>query len=286
MTPTTLRASRTARAIRILPRKPRGSAVIEFTVIGPLLMMTGLSMLQVGLLSFTRNQYNHASFMAARAGSVANASLGSIETAYASALVPIYGGGTSPVQLQAAFDRALSDVRSNARIDILNPTAESFTDFNSPALQARYRLPDSRHVIPNSGQSFKPASVILPRSGQNIQDANLLKLRITMGYRPQVPLVGRLYTRYLQWQDNGADPAASALIDAGRIPVVTHVTVQMQSDAIEGSNASTPGPGKGGHPNAPGDPSAPAGPAPDCGSAFCTEPPPASPEPTPEPPCL
>ncbi|MFT5591183.1 MAG: hypothetical protein ACI9ZF_003379 [Bradyrhizobium sp.] len=272
---------------RIPLRQQRGSAVIEFTVIGPLLVMMGLSMLQVGLLYFTRNQYNHASFMAARAGSVANANLGSIETAYASALVPVYGGGTTPSQVQFAFDRALSDVRSNARIDILNPTTESFADFNSPALQARYRLPDNRHVIPNSGQPFKPASVVLPRSGQNIQDANLLKLRITMGYRPQVPLIGRLTTRFLQWQDSGADPVVSALIHAGRIPVVTHITVQMQSDAIEGRNASTPGPGNGGRPTGPGDPSAPAGPAPDCGSAFCTKsPPPASPEPTPEPPCL
>ncbi|MFT5535264.1 MAG: hypothetical protein ACI8WM_002202 [Burkholderiaceae bacterium] len=280
MTPTT------AFTTCIPTRKLRGSAVIEFTVIGPLLMMTGLSMLQYGLLYFTKNQYNHASFMAARAGSVANASLGSIETAYARALVPIYGGGTTSTRRQAAFDLALQDVRANARIDILNPTADSFTDFNSPALQARYRLPDSQHVIPNSGQLFKPASVVLPRSGQNIQDANLLKLRITMGYRPQVPLVGRLTMRYLQWQDSGGDPAASALIHAGRIPVVTHVTVQMQSDAIEGRSMSTPGPGNGGRPTGPGDPPAPTGPAPDCGSAFCTEPPPASPESTPEPPCF
>ncbi|WP_344762485.1 TadE family protein [Actimicrobium antarcticum] len=267
--------------------KQQGSAVIEFTVIGPLLVMMGLSILQYGLLYFAKNQYNHASFMAARAGSVTNASLTSIEQAYAAALVPIYGGGTNPAMLQAAFARALSDVQANARIDILNPTSESFTDFNSPILQARYGLQGGRHVIPNSGQAFKPASIVMPQSGQNIQDANLLKLRITMGYRPQVPLVGQIYTRYLRWLDNGADPAASALIKAGRIPVVTHVTLQMQSDAIEGSSFSTSGPIHGVPPTDPGNPRSPAGPAPDCGSAFCTEPAsPSASEPPLEPPCF
>jgi outer membrane protein OmpA-like peptidoglycan-associated protein len=254
--------------------------MVEFTVIGPLITLLGLAMLQYGLLYFTKNQYNHASFMAARAGSTGHADIGTIENAYARALVPLYGGGTDPAKLEASYQRALADVKAQSRIELLNPTAESYRDFNSSQLQARYNLPDSKHVIPNSGQAYRPASVISPLSGQNIQDANLLKLRITTGYRPQVPLVGAIYARYLKWADDGSSAARTALLDAGRIPVVTHVTVQMQSDAIEGPTVTSPGMGNGGAPADPGMPPGPTSPPPACATAFCTKPP-SDPAPTP-----
>ena len=258
--------------------------MVEFTVIGPLITLLGLAMLQYGLLYFTKNQYNHASFMAARAGSTSHANIGTIEDAYARALVPLFGGGTDPVALQASYQRALADVKAQSRIELLNPTAESYRDFNSPQLQARYNLPDSKHVIPNSGQAFRPASVISPLSRQNIQDANLLKLRITTGYRPQVPLVGAISARYLKWADDGTSTARTALLVAGRIPVVTHVTVQMQSDAIEGPTVTSPGMGNGGAPTDPGMPPGPTSPPPPCATAFCSQAPSEpSPAPTPTP---
>ena len=75
-------------AIRSHSRQ-RGSAMVEFAVVGPLITLLGLATLQYGLLFFSKNQINHASFMAARAGSVDHAKLKSVTTAYANALAPI-----------------------------------------------------------------------------------------------------------------------------------------------------------------------------------------------------
>lgn len=66
--PTT--APRTAPA-----RAARGSAMVEFTVVGPLITMIGLSILQYGMLFFAKNQINHASFMAAREGATNHADI-------------------------------------------------------------------------------------------------------------------------------------------------------------------------------------------------------------------
>jgi outer membrane protein OmpA-like peptidoglycan-associated protein len=75
----------------------------------------------------------------------------------------------------------------------------------------------------------------------------------------------------------GADDAFKlALIDDGRIPIVTTATLRMQSDAIRNTAmVSSPGPGNDGKPTDPGPP--PKGePLPTCGYSdpSCTVPPP------------
>ena len=75
-------------------------------------------------------------------------------------------------------------------------------------------------------------------SGQTLQDANLLKIRITHGYKPKVWLMGMIHSKFLAWTDTGRDSFATQLIANGRIPVVTHVTVEMQSEALETKNSN------------------------------------------------
>ena len=252
-----------------LPTRIRGSAMIEFTVVAPIITLIGLSTVQYGLMFFAKNQYNHAAFMAARAGSTGNADLAKIREAYTRALVPLYGGGTSTAKLATSYQRARADVQANVQIDMLNPTKESFDDFYDPQLQAT--LGGGVHrVIANGGLAHKKAAIVPSASGQNIHDANLLKLRITQGYQPQVPVVGALYARYLHWLDDGSSAVNSRLINAGRIPMVAHVVLHMQSDAIEnGAEISIPGIGNGGNPVNPGTPPQSSKPPMACATTLC-----------------
>src|SRR6218665_3139590 len=82
----------------VAPRQ-RGSAMVEFVVVGPIITLFGLAILQYGLLFFSRNQINQASFMAARAGTMAHAKLSDIRETYLSAMVPLYGGGRNSDEL-------------------------------------------------------------------------------------------------------------------------------------------------------------------------------------------
>jgi len=264
-----------------LPRRTRqrGSAMIEFAVVGPLIAMLGLGLLQYGMLFFAKNQINYATFMAGRAGSVGHADLGAVQQAYIRALAPMYGGGETLTEVAEAAVKAGADVAGNLRIELLNPTKESFNDWNDPALQALMKT-GGRRVIPNSTQAARGLA-IGSASGQSLQDANLLKIKITHGYLPKIPFVSKFYITYLKWLDPHTDAFYSKLVDAGRIPVVTHVTVEMQSDAIESdATVSAPGLGNGRKPTNPGDPPASDNPPPDCTNLGCD--PPADP---PEPAC-
>jgi outer membrane protein OmpA-like peptidoglycan-associated protein len=145
---------------------------------------------------------------------------------------------------------------------LLNPTKESFADWNDPALQAivgkgKAKGGGDARVIPNSGLSAQSIKVG-PTSGQSIQDANLIKLRITQGYQPKIPLVRGIYATALQFLDNKSDTFYTALLADERIPVVSYVTLHMQSDAIEPeSPVSSPGPGNNGTPTDPNPPAPP-----------------------------
>lgn len=273
-----LRADAMPAAVASNPARQRGSAMIEFTVVGPIITLFGLSMVQYGMLFFAKDQITHAGFMAAREGANANASLDKVYLAYVRALVPMYGGGQTAPELAGSLAKAAADIGPNSvgnvNIELLNPTRESFDDWNDPALQNKLKT-GSRRVIPNSGQAYKDQKVGAT-SGQTLQDANLIKLRITHGYRPKVPLVGNIYGIYLKWLDPHTDAFHTKLVDDGRIPVVSHITLHMQSDAIEpGAPVSSPGAGNGGNPvnpsppDNPANPPAPTSPPPNCTNNHC-----------------
>jgi uncharacterized membrane protein (UPF0127 family) len=262
--------------------KQRGSAMIEFAVVGPLIALLGLGTLQYAMVFFAKNQINYASFMAAREGSFAHADLTVVQQAYVRGLAPMYGGGETPEELAQSVAKAAADMAGNMQITMLNPTKESFSEWNDEKLQTLLKT-NSRHVIPN----FALASRIKPdevksSSGQSLQDANLLKLKITHGYLPKVPVIGKLYLAFLKWADQHTDGFQTKLINDGRVPVVTHITLEMQSDAIEPDDlVSTPGMGNGGKPANPGNPPITQGPPPDCTDLSCRPAPQPAPDPAP-----
>lgn len=277
---------------KLARRRQRGAAMTEFVVVGPAITIMGLATVQYGMLYNAKNMVNHASFMAARAGSFSNAKFDSIQQAYLRALLPLYGGGRTETKRAESASNVANDLLNpehpRLRIELLNPTKESFDDWSDPKLQADLKL--KKRVIPNGNLAYKLADaatakrlgtdntykdfngeLVKKNSGQSLTDANLLKLRITHGYKPSVPLMGLIYTKFLKWSDPKDDPVRTAMIEDGRIPIVSNVTVQMQSDAYEpDSPVSIPGEGNHGAPKDPGEPPGPTEPPPKCATMGCT----------------
>ena len=256
-------------------RRQVGAALTEMVIVAPWFLFIVLCIWQAALVYYAKSSVNYAAFEAARAGSVNGASTTSINVAFQKAMLPYYGGGTTAAELAATATRAATDLTAEAvRIEILSPTVESFSDYNSPALQAA--LHETQPVIPNTGLD----ELLCPRdvpscksdpetnaSGQTLLDANLLKLRVTYGIPParQMPMVGKFYTWVLTMLGAGTDDAfKQALLLAGRIPVVTSTVIRMQSDAVKNSAMiSSPGKGNDGKP-VPPDPGDPGPVVPQC----------------------
>ncbi|WP_428505726.1 TadE/TadG family type IV pilus assembly protein [Roseateles sp.] len=267
--------------------RQQGASIVETMLVLPTLLFLVLAIWQAALGYHAKNSLNYASFEAARAGSVSNAKLSSIHAAFQKAMLPYYGGGRSLAELADTAAKAAKDLDAAAlRIEIISPTPESFRDYNSPALQAA--LKTGEPVLPNVGLDELSCPRDVPgcqkdpktnASGQTLLDANLLKLRVTYGIPPskQMPMLGKFYTWALGKLGAGSGDAFKlALIKAGRIPVVSHAVVRMQSDAIRNSAmVSSPGPGNDGTPTDPG-PGPVTPPLPTCpwwdpACSICTE---------------
>lgn len=224
------------RRLRAVGRRGRqsGATMVEFTLVAPLITLVGLLCLQWALTFHGRNQLHLAGFMAARAGSTAQAQPAAIEAAHARALAPLYGGGRSLAEVEQSALRARADLSGRVRIQIVNPSLESFADWSDPTLQAR--LGAARRVIPNDGLTLlsqDEARRVGRRSGQTLADANQLRLRITTGLPLQVPFAAPLVSRVLQWSDDGQDAFVTGLLAEGRMPMTVDVMVRMQSHAME-----------------------------------------------------
>ena len=245
------------------PFSQHGATLVEFVIVGPLVLFIMLVLMQYALLFHAKSQLNYATFEAARAGTVSNARPEAMRTAFDRAMTGYHGGGTTTAELALSRAKALAEAPF-ARIEILSPTKESFDDYHSPALATRLGAP--RRVIPNANLAHLACPIDRPgckhdpasnASGQTLHDANLLKLRITYGIpaQKQIPLAGPFMARALAVLDpTDRDAFRAGLVADGRIPIVAHTVMRMQSPAIENGNASSPGAGNAGKPRDPGPP--------------------------------
>jgi hypothetical protein len=223
--------------------KQRGATLVEAAVVVPLLLTLVLLGMQVALVFHARSTVTYATFQAARAGSVAHADVGAMQAAFRKAMLAYYGGGRNAAELaQTALNAAMDLQAHSVRLEILSPTAQSFDDYNSVQLQEKYKT--AQRVIPQSGLDElrcpreRPSCPWDPRSnssGQTLQDANLLQLRITYGIprAKQLPIAGLLFTRGAAlFGLAGSDAFVAGLLAQGRIPLVAQTVIRMQSDAI------------------------------------------------------
>jgi hypothetical protein len=164
-------------------RKARGQAMVEYLIVLPALLMLVLGAIQFALLYQAKSALNHATFMAARQGAVKNAKALSIKDALAAGLTPLFT--FSPDLGGLAKGRAIAMIEVfnplTTTIEILSPTSAAADDFaaDDPA-------DSSKRLIPNDNLMYRPTSVG-GSSGVNIQDANLLKIRVTYCTRLIVP---------------------------------------------------------------------------------------------------
>ena len=125
----------------------------------------------------------------------------------------------------------------------------AFQDFGRPNARRQIELPNDALTYrdPQAGA----------RSGESIQDANLLKVRVTYGAPLIVPLVNRLIVAWVSTVTPGLSPTERAYLAAGRLPIVAQAIVRLQTPALQ-SIAMTRGipgaPNGGGNPGMGGGP--------------------------------
>jgi predicted RNA-binding protein YlqC (UPF0109 family) len=212
--------------------RQRGGATAEFLFAAPALLLLGMSGMQALFFYDAKNTLSYAAFEAAREGAVTHAQTGNMRRELAVRLSPIFGGDGSSTEAVESMAEAMVEVHNPlfTKIQVLNPTKEAFDDFGVKNSE------NNKTEIPNDNLKFRSRQVG-SSSGVNIQDANILKVKVTYGYKLEVPIINAILPSVLKW----TDPGNIAYYAAGRIPVTAVATVRMQSPAWPDNNASADG---------------------------------------------
>jgi len=183
-----------------LAKKNTGQAMVETVVIMFTLMLLVLGIIQFALVYNAKTTLNYATFEATRAGALNYGNTQAIQYAFAGAMSPLYasvdaadGAIDSVNAVQTARNRVFTEIQNfgttgSACFEQLNPPTSAFN---------AHQITDSagRDVIPNDHLKYRTAE--LKGSTVNIQDANLLKLKVTYCYPLYVPLVATVVKRLM-----------------------------------------------------------------------------------------
>lgn len=159
--------------------RQRGQATIEYIYVLPILLLLFLASLQFIFIYEAKQTLNYATFVGTRAGALNGGSMAAIKDGLAAGLAPLYAqkfGTRTELQAIKEGRRTARDELANpklARIQIVNPTPAALGAFGG--------------TIPNDNLMYRDPTVL--KSNMNVQDANLLKVRVTYCARLVVPLV-------------------------------------------------------------------------------------------------
>jgi len=195
-------------------RRASGASIVEFMIVGPLLILMGMGLVQTGLVFHNKSALDFALQEAARVGSVNYGDLDAISRGLRNGLIPYMGGGNNAGEVAMTRARIEEEFRVGTaagwiKVRQLSPTPASFNDWAEDSYddggRAIREIPNASLPIlrctrtPNGGSAGTRQSSACPGgepigadSQQTLADANLLKLEMTYGVRLTVPLVNRI----------------------------------------------------------------------------------------------
>lgn len=232
------------RSLPLLTRQ-RGQALAEYIYVFPILALLILGAIQFGFIYQTKSTLNYATFAATRQGALHNGSMSSIVEGLVAGMIPLFthsestGGDRNLDLLKNAWQLSkeqMTDARLT-QIYIVNPT--------SAALSAYQGQSQSGSEIPNDNLMYRSTNI--SGGGMNIQDANLLKVRVTYCYRMIVPILNKLIFHLVVDPPGSPDTIETApdllastgggstvrrctgIDDEYRIPITSEAIVRMQT---------------------------------------------------------
>ncbi len=205
-------------------RHQSGQSMTEFLVIMPVMLLLIMGAIQFVFIYQTKTTLNYATFEAVRAGSLENASIVAVRNGFTRGITPLFARFATTDnpdnelanKVLLARETARSEVANGfVKFELLNPTDAVFQYYRSRGGE-----------IPNDNLSFRTERV----AGLTIQDANLLKIRITYCMKLIVPVVDSLIVKTIESFTSDGFVKQNCLNDK-RFPIVSQAIIRMQSPA-------------------------------------------------------
>lgn len=218
-----------------------GQSLPEFLIVVPVFLFLLLLIFQLVLIYRAKTTLDYAALEAARTGAVTGARVNEMNKGLARGLTPLYATESGVSGLAEAYAKARADLLINSRISIISPSQQAWDDF----AEQQY---NGQRALPSDNLAFRDRGI--KASGVNVQDANILKIRVQYDYPlivPFVDLVLRGDSEFVKsdgfWDSANVDmklPILSGPVMGNyyRIPLESYAIVRMQSPIY--SNADLP----------------------------------------------
>ncbi|MEX2517500.1 MAG: TadE/TadG family type IV pilus assembly protein [Gammaproteobacteria bacterium] len=226
-----------------VPRRARlrGQSMVEFIIVTPVMFLLVFGALQFALIYQAKTTLNYATFEAARAGALNKAQIPAMQNAFARAMAAMYmdidedaGVDRTGAARDFVRDEIIDDGSGDpvfAEFQLLNPNIDSFAEHGIAV--------DGNCEIPNDNLMYRDSTV---KGDQNIQDANLLKLRVVYCYPLHVPFINRMLTTIMTQAPSEICPHCIGTYEGGtsiertcltnnRFPINAQAIVRMHSPA-------------------------------------------------------
>jgi hypothetical protein len=203
-------------------RSMRGQSMVELVIITPVLLFLLLSVIQAVLLYRMKSTLDYAALMVARTGAVTGVDRGEMQKSFAKGMMPLYSKDTGQVALEIAYGKAYADlnVLRRGHITVINPTRAAWSDFKERQYNGKYALP-------NDTLAYRSNAV--GSSGVNVQDANILKVKVVYDAPLVVPFVGWVLGGKSQYLKPGTFESSTLQPLTNRLPIESYAIVRMQS---------------------------------------------------------
>lgn len=207
-------------------RRMAGQSMIELLIVAPLVFFFILVTIQFVILYRIKATLDYAAFEAARAGAVNGANKSAMEEGLAKGLTPLFTTGKSLAALETGYLKAQLAVQNPlfTQLEVISPTRAAWNDHKERQWNGRYALP-------NDNLSFR--STAIKASGVNVQDANILKIKVTYHVPLVVPFVGLVLRGDSALLEAGMFEPSPANRFTGRLPIESHAVVRMQSPIFD-----------------------------------------------------
>lgn len=222
-------------------QKQKGASVTEILVVTPLVILLGMIGIQYALMYNAKTNITYASYEAARAGAINHADPQAIEDGLLKGLLPLLSTNlksfkadttnplTATAQGKLALEKLKFDEARFMKIEIISPNEAAFNACNNVQLQKI--LNTTNKVIPNKHNDIQNYKCSDPNI--SISQANVLKLRITYGYKPKIPLAKDMFVSIASFVRGSQEKFDLKLLASDRIPITVDVSAQMLSPAVE-----------------------------------------------------
>jgi len=225
-------------------RGQHGQSLVETCVVITVFGVFLLGIFQAILFYRAKAVVDYAALQAARSGANNFARKNAMEDGLARGLIPLYAHGTGNAALAEAYASAVVAAHNplSSHIEVIGPTRQLFDAFKTIQF-------DGSEGIPNDSLPFR--STTPGPDGLTVQGANILKIRVVYGYKMIVPVIDRIVTSIFRMAlYKGLGAREVAMLESGRLPIVAHAVVRMQTPILDrGLLADASGDGGGADPS-------------------------------------